>query len=93
MENNDIFELASGAWREKVCIETEEYFIKGYVYMPKIGKRNRLISEILNSKKPFIAVKNCSVESKLNPQQEIKNYEFIQVNMLSILIMRPLDEN
>ena len=30
MENNEILELTTSAWREKVYIETAEYIIKGY---------------------------------------------------------------
>ena len=91
MEDENIKSVSS-AWREKVYIETEEYVIKGFVFMPKIGKRNRLLSDILNSNKQFIAVKECSMESKLNPQREIEHHDFIQVNLSSILIMRPLNE-
>lgn len=93
MENDEILELTTSAWREKVYIETAEYIIRGYVFMPKIGKRTRLLSEILNTNKQFIAVKNCTMESKLSPQKEVESHEFIQVNISSILIMRPLYEN
>ena len=60
--------------------------------MTKIGKKNRLLSEVLNTGKSFIAVKNCTLEYKLNPQRNIENHEFLQVNISSILIMRPLYE-
>lgn len=93
MENNEILELTSSAWSEKVYIETAEYIIKGYVFMPKIGKRSRLLSEILNTNKQFIAVKNCTLESKLMPQKEVESHEFIQVNRSTILLMRPIDED
>ena len=93
MENKEILELTTSAWREKVYIETTEYVIKGYVFMPKIGKRNRLLSEILNTTKQFIAVKNCSIESKLVPQKDVEYHEFIQVNLSTILIMRPLNDD
>lgn len=93
MENDEILELTTSAWREKVYIETSEHVIKGYVFMPKIGKKNRLLSEILNGNKNFIAVKNCTLEYKLNPSRNIEDHEFLQVNISSILIMRPLYED
>ena len=93
MDNDEILELTTSAWREKVYIETAEYIIKCYVFMPKIVKRTRLLSEILNTNKQFIAVKNCSMESKLYPQKEVETHEFIQVNLSTILIMRPLYED
>ena len=61
--------------------------------MPKIGKKNRLLSEILNTGKNFVAVKNCTLEYKLNPGRNIEEHEFLQVNISSILIMRPLYED
>lgn len=93
MENNEILELSTSAWREKVYIETAEFIIKGYVFMPKIGKRSRLLSEILNTNKQFIAVKDCTLESKLIPQREVENHDFLQVNISTILIIRPLNDD
>ena len=93
MENNEILELTTSAWREKVYIETTEHIICGYIFMPKIGKKERLLSEVLNGNKNFIAVKNCTIEYKLNPSKNIENHDFMQVNISSILIMRPLYED
>jgi len=92
MNNNEISEMTSAAWREKVYIETAEHVIRGYIFMPRIGKKNRLLTEVLNGGKSFIAVKDCTLEYKLNPGHEIEKHDFIQVNMSSILIMRPIDE-
>ncbi len=92
MENNEINELVANAWREKVYIETAEHIIRGYIFMPKIGKKNRLLSEVLNTNKSFIAVKECTVEFKLNPSKAVEVHDFMQVNIASILIMRPIDE-
>lgn len=92
MENNEILELTTSAWREKVYIETAEFIVKGYVFMPKIGKKSRLLSEILNTNKQFIAVKNCTLEFKLMPQKDIEFHEFLQLNLSTILMMRPLYE-
>ena len=64
MENKEILELTTSAWREKVYIETAEYIIRGYVFMPKIGKKSRLLSDSLNTNKQFIAVKKCNLESR-----------------------------
>lgn len=93
MENNEILELTTSAWREKVYIETSEHVIRGYVFMPKIGKKTRLLSEILNTGKSFVAVKNCSLEYKLLPNRAVEEHEFLQVNIASILLMRPLYED
>jgi hypothetical protein len=85
--------LLSSVWKEKVYIETAEFIIMGYIFMPKIGKKTRLISEVLNSNKQFIAVKDCRLEFKLAPQREVEFHEFLQVNISTILLMRPLYED
>jgi len=85
--NDDI----TNAWSEQVYIETAEYIIKGTVYMPKIGKRSRILTEILNTNKQFLAVTDCYLESKLSPQREIEHYRFMELNLSTILIMRPLN--
>ena len=92
MVDNNIKELNNSAWREKVYIETAEYVIKGYIFMPKTGKRSRLLSEVLNTNKTFIAVKDCTLESKLNPTRSVEEHEFMQVNVSTILLMRPIYE-
>ena len=93
MENKEILDLTTSAWREKVYIETSEHIIHGYIFMPKIGKKTRLLSEVLNGNKNFLAVKNCKLEYKLNTSKSIEEHDFMQVNISSILIMRPLYED
>ena len=92
MENKELIELSTSAWREKVYIETSEHIISGYIFMPKIGKKNRLLSEVLNGNKSFLAVKNCSLEYKLNTSIPVEEHDFLQVNISSIRIMRPIYE-
>jgi len=92
MENSEVMEMVSSAWKERVYIETSEHIICGYVFMPKIGKRNRLLSEVLNMGKSFLAVKDCTLEYKNKMSGEVENHDFLQVNVSSILIMRPINE-
>ena len=92
MENKDLIELSTSAWREKVYIETSEHIISGYIFMPKIGKKNRLLTEVLNGNKSFLAVKNCTLEYKLQTTKPVEEHDFLQVNISSILIMRPIYE-
>lgn len=93
MENKEFMSLMDSVWKEKVYIETAEFIIIGYVFMPKIGKRTRLLTEVLNSNKQFIAVKDCRLEFKLVPQKEVEFHDFLQVNISTILIMRPAYED
>ncbi|MBQ7126202.1 hypothetical protein IJO12_03870 [bacterium] len=77
---------------EKVYIETTEHIIIGYIYMPNVVKKERLLSEMLNSGKTFLAVKDLSLEYKLNTAKDVEKFSFLEVNLSSILIMRPIDE-
>ena len=45
-ENQKINNFVSGVWSERVLVVTQDYEIKGYVFMPKTGKRNRVLSDI-----------------------------------------------
>ena len=92
MGKKDDSEFTTSSWREKVYIETAEHIICGYVFMPKIGKRDRLLTEVLNTGKNFIAVKECMLEYKHLPNRDVEKHDFMQVNISSILIMRPIDE-
>ncbi len=92
MEKKEVSEFTNSAWKEKVYIETAEHIICGYIFMPKIGKKDRLLTEVLNAGKNFIAVKECTLEYKHLPNKNIETHDFMQVNVASILIMRPLDE-
>lgn len=93
MDKEEIIDLMESVWKEKVYIETAEYIITGNVYMPQIGKKNRLLTEVLNSRKQFIAVTECRLEFKLAPHREIEYHDFLQINLSTILMMRPANEN
>ena len=92
MEEKKETDFTNSSWREKVYIETAEHIICGFIYMPRIGKQTRLITEVLNSGKSFVAVKECTLEYKHLPAKGLEHHNFIQVNLSSILIMRPFDE-
>ena len=85
--------LINDTWSENVYIETDEYIIKGLVHMPKIVKKNRILTEILNGNKQFLAVTDCQMESKLTPQRPIEYQDFLEVNLSKVLIIRPLEQD
>ena len=39
-------DFTNGVWSERVLVITQDYEIKGYVFMPKIGKRSRVLCKI-----------------------------------------------
>ena len=85
-------EFISGLWSEKVLIVTKDYEIQGYVFMPKIGKQNRILSDILNSSKRFVAIKNCELSYRNQPARRTEFHDFVQINLYSIILLRPLKD-
>ncbi len=86
-------EFESGLWSEKVLIVTKDYEIQGYVFLPKIGKQNRILSDILNSSRRFIAVKNCEITYRNQSNRRSEFHNFVQINLYSIILLRPLTED
>ncbi len=82
----------SGFWSEKVYVVTKDYEIKGYVFMPKTGKKNRILSDILNGKKRFVAIKEAEITDKKHPDRKIELHDFLQINLDSIVLIRPIRE-
>jgi len=79
----------TGVWSERVLVITEDYEIKGYVFMPKTGRKNRVLSDILNSSKRFVAIKNCKLKHRNTSNRVTEAHEFIQLNLDSIVLIRP----
>lgn len=87
--NEDIIKsTVSGFWSEKVFVVTEDYEIKGYVFMPKTGRKNRVLSDILNGQKRFVAIKDAEIKNKRYPDRQVELHDFIQINLDSIVLIR-----
>lgn len=82
--------FTTGIWSEKVLVITKDYEITGNVFMPKTGKKNRVLSDILNGGKRFVAIKNCEILHREFPNKKIENHDFLQLNLNSIIILRPI---
>lgn len=97
ISNQSAFEhvenFITGVWSERVLVITEDYEIKGYVFLPKTGKKNRLLSDILNGKKRFVAIKDCEVTHRKSASRKIETQDFIQLNLDSIIMLRPAFKN
>ena len=83
-------DFVSGIWSEKILVITEDYEITGKVFMPKTVNKNRLLSDILNGGKRFVAIKNCSIIHRKYPNRKVENYDFLQLNLNSIILLRPI---
>lgn len=101
MEDSDKFEhlptptlddFTLGYWSEKVLVITQDYEITGYVYMPRTGRKNRILSDILNGEKRFIAIKDCELKHRLIPERRAELHSFLQLNINSIILLRPENE-
>ena len=86
-------DFTNGVWSERVLVITQDYEIKGSVFMPKIGKRSRVLSDILNGKKRFVAIKDCEESYRLMPNRRTEFHDFVQLNINSIIILRPTSDS
>jgi hypothetical protein len=87
--DNDKESLISGVWSERVMVITQDYELKGYVFMPRTGKKNRVLSDILNGLKRFVAIKDCEITHRLIPNRRTEYHNFLQLNLNSIILLRP----
>lgn len=82
----------TGIWSERVLVITKDYEIRGNVFMPKTGRKNRVLSDILNGGKRFVAIKNCEITHREFPNRKTEHHEFLQLNLSSIILLRPLSQ-
>lgn len=85
--------VVSSYWIEKVVIVTESYEIIGNIYMPKTTKKSRLLSELLNGNRKFIAIKDCTLQTRMSGSMEPEFLEFMEVNISSIILLKPYKED
>lgn len=90
--NFSINNLTSSIWAEKVIILTKEFEIKGHIFMPKTAKKSRVLTDILNSSKRFIAVKDCEISNRNTTVKRNEFHNFVQVNINEIILLRPIGE-
>ena len=86
-------DLTSSYWIERVVIITDNYEIIGNIYMPKSTKKSRLLSELLNGGRKFIAVKDCSLQTRISGSMEPEYTDFLEVNISSIILIKPYHES
>ena len=95
-DDNNMEESSSfitGIWSESVLVITKDYQIKGKVFMPKTGRKNRVLSDILNGSKRFVAIKDCEVIHREFPNRKAETHDFLQLNLNSIILLRPLNDD
>ena len=95
-DDNNMEESSSfitGIWSESVLVITKDYQIKGKVFMPKTGRKNRVLSDILNGSKRFVAIKDCEVIHREFPNRKAESHDFLQLNLNSIILLRPLNDD
>ena len=90
MQANDIEnDFLTGIWSEKILVVTKDYEISGKVFMPRTGRKNRLLSDILNGGKTFVAIKDCTIVHREFPNRKVEHHDFLQLNLNSIILLRP----
>lgn len=85
-----MFGFRKATSKEDVLIVTEDYEVRGTVFNVGFSKQNRFLSDLLNkANKNFIAVKNCEITYK-NRGGEVEKFDFLQLNMRYVVLIRPL---
>ena len=90
--SNEEKDFISGIWSEKILVVTKDYEISGNIFMPRTGRKNRLLSDILNGGKRFVAIKDCTIVHREFPNRKIEHHDFLQLNVNSIILLRPITE-
>lgn len=93
IQEDESNEFITGVWSERVLVVTQDYEIKGYVFMPRTGRKNRVLSDILNGLKRFVAIKDCEITHRLNPNRRTEYHNFLQLNLNAIILLRPTLED
>ncbi len=76
----------------KIEVVTATHKLLGTVFLPRAMKENRRLTNLLNSDKRFMALTNVTVTDRLSGQQEPDTYGFLQVNLLSIELVKPVKD-
>lgn len=76
----------------EVYIITKNHDIKGTVYVSKVAKSNRELTELLNDKdRRFLAVTNAEIITH-GSSAAPRRYEFLEIHVDSIIIMHPASQ-
>lgn len=86
-------ELFSELTTEPTRIEvvTATHRLVGYIFLPRAMKENRRLTNLLNSDKRFIALTKVSVTDRLTNTTEPTTYPFVQMNINTIELVKPVD--
>lgn len=90
MEMANFGEVIPGFWSERVLAVTDDYEVRGFIFMPKTGKKNRILNDILNSSKRFVAIKEATIVHRKTSDRFTEDQAFIQLNLNDIIMIRPL---
>lgn len=77
----------------KIEIVTATHQMVGYIFLPRAMKENRRLTNLLNGDKRFIALTKVAVTDRLTGHKESKIYPFVQININSIELVKPIEEN
>jgi hypothetical protein len=76
-----------------VTIHTRDFRVEGTLYIPKTGKDDRRLTNLLNSDRKFLAISNASVTDMRDPNNFATQYPFLQLNIDTIELIIPSGES
>ncbi|MBY0404133.1 MAG: hypothetical protein K2X66_09555, partial [Cyanobacteria bacterium] len=74
----------------RVLVATNTMIFEGNLFLSKLGKEERRLSNLLNSDKKFIALTDVLMTSRQAPHVAPENSPFVEVSLRSIEYLKPL---
>lgn len=73
----------------KVAVATATLLMEGYIYLPKTGKQERRLTNLLNTERRFLPITQVVVYDRATNTRLHDNQPLIEVNMDAIEYVKP----
>jgi hypothetical protein len=76
--------------KAKVTVTTATSVLEGWIHLPKTGKGERRLTNLLNMPdKRFLAMTNVLVADRVNPTRQPESHPFLEVNLSTVEFIKP----
>lgn len=73
----------------RVTIATSTLLIEGYIHLPKTGKEDRRLTNLLNTERTFIPLTNVVIYDRATNTRQLDTHPLIEININSIEYVKP----
>ncbi|MBY0449575.1 MAG: hypothetical protein K2X01_02985 [Cyanobacteria bacterium] len=77
----------------KMTIVTRGYLLEGLIYLSKLSKDKRRLTNLLNGDKRFIAMTKVKVMDRITGKVDPTEYPYLHININSIEMVKPSQES